>query len=169
MNRLIKISALLMALFIIGCEDKEAENENMILNEVTTDDLNSGPYYFNFVSGKKDNSTWHLKYANVDAGQGFSMPSFSLNNTLMLAIDNSNNFEDIAVSPSTSSFAPDGGRMGYGGSNAALDYNMTTHKVTTSNDNYIIYDTVTHKVYKVHFDEYSSGVVIFRYAELAGK
>ena len=67
MNRLIKIFALLMALFIIGCEDKEAENENMILNEVTTDDVNSGPYYFNFVSRKKDNSTWHLKYANVDA------------------------------------------------------------------------------------------------------
>lgn len=87
----------------------------------------------------------------------------------MLAIDNSNNFEDIAVSPSTSSFAPDGGRMGYGGSNAALDYNMTTHKVTTSNDNYIVYDTATNKVYKLHFDEYSSGVVIFRYAELAGK
>ncbi len=169
MNRLIKVSILLMALFIIGCEDKDAENDNMIIYEVTTDNVSSGPYYFNFASGKKDNSTWHLSYDNLDAGQGFSMPSFSLNNSVMLSVDNTSKFEDIEASPSQSTFSPDAGRMGYGGNNAALNYNMTTHKVSTSNDNYIVYDTATHKVFKVHFDEYSSGVVLFRYAELSGK
>ena len=58
MNRLIKVSTLLMALFIIGCEDNDAENNNMIIYEVTTEDVSSGPYYFNFASGKKDNSAW---------------------------------------------------------------------------------------------------------------
>ncbi len=169
MNRLIKVSTLLMALFIIGCEDKDADNDNMTIYEITTDNVSSGPYYFNFASGKKDNSAWHLSYANVDAGQGFSMPSFSLNNSVMLTVDNSSKFEDIEKSPSPSAFAPEGGRMGYGGANAALNYNMTTHKVSTSNDNYIVYDTATRKVFKIHFDEYSSGVVLFRYAELPGK
>ena len=83
MNRLIKVSTLLMALFIIGCEDNDAENNNMIIYEVTTEDVSSGPYYFNFASGKKDNSTWHLSYTNVDAGQGFSMPSISLHLSLI--------------------------------------------------------------------------------------
>ena len=169
MNRLIKVSTVLMALFIIGCEDKDADNDNMTIYEITTDNVSSGPYYFNFASGKKDNSAWHLSYANVDAGQGFSMPSFSLNNSVMLTVDNSSKFEDIEKSPSPSAFAPEGGRMGYRGANAALNYNMTTHKVSTSNDNYIVYDTATHKVFKIHFDEYSSGVVLFRYAELPGK
>ena len=169
MNRLIKVSTLLMALFIIGCEDKDADNDNMTIYEITTDNVSSGPYYFNFASGKKDNSAWHLSYANVDAGQGFSMPSFSLNNSVMLTVDNSSKFEDIEKSPSPSAFAPEGGRMGYGGANAALNYNMTTHKVSTSNDNYIVYDTATHKVFKIHFDKYSIGVVLFRYAELPGK
>ena len=44
---------------------------------------------------------------------------------------------------------------------------MTTHNVTTSTDNYIIYDTVTHKVFKIYFNEYNSGVVSFKYAELS--
>ena len=41
MNRLIKVSTLLMALFIIGCEDNDAENNNMIIYEVTTEDVGS--------------------------------------------------------------------------------------------------------------------------------
>ena len=87
----------------------------------------------------------------------------------VLSQDNTSKFEDIEKSPSPSAFAPEAGRMGYGGANAALNYNMATHKVSTSNDNYIIYDTASHKVFKVHFDEYSSGGVLFRYAELSGK
>ncbi|CUV09869.1 hypothetical protein MGWOODY_Mmi440 [hydrothermal vent metagenome] len=59
--------------------------------------------------------------------------------------------------------------MQYGGSNGVLTYDMVTHKVSTSNDNYIIYDTISHKVFKVYFDEYSGGVVLFRYGELDGQ
>ena len=35
--------------------------------------------------------------------------------------------------------------------------------------NYIINETVSNKVFKIHFDDYSSGVVIFRYAELTSE
>ena len=54
-----------------------------------------------------------------------------------------------------------------GGANAVLTYNMVTHQVGVSNDTYIIYDTITHRVYKVKFDDYSGGVVIFRFMELS--
>ena len=160
----------LMAIFLfVGCEDEKADNDNMSVNEVTTDNVNDGAYYFNFVSGKKDSSTWHLSYKNLPAGGGNYMPSFALNSTLMLVIENSKKFDAITTSPASSAFAPEGGRMQYGGSNAVLTYDMVTHKVSTSNDNYIIYDTISHKVFKVYFDEYSGGVVLFRYGELDGQ
>ena len=46
---------------------------------------------------------------------------------------------------------------------------MQVHKISVSNYNYIINETVSNKVFKIHFDEYSSGVVIFRYAELTSE
>ena len=94
------------------------------------------------------------------------MPSFSLSNSSMLAVESTMDFEAIEVSPAQNAFSPENGRMQYGGANAALTYNMTSHQVGVSNDTYIIYDTVTHMVYKVRFDDYSGGVVVFRYAKL---
>ena len=169
MKRLVNLLFFIAIFLFVGCEDEKADNDNMSVKEVTTDNVNDGPYYFNFVSGKKDSSTWHLSYKNFSAGGGNYMPSFALNGTLMLAIDNSKEFDAIQTSPASSLFAPEGGRMQYGGSNGVLTYDMITHKVSTSNDNYIIYDTISHKVYKIHFDEYSGGVVLFRYGELDGQ
>ena len=167
MNKLVRKLSLLIIVVFIGCEDNNNDDNKMEIIEIVTDNISEGTYYFNFVSGKKDNSQWHLVYQNLDAGQGFKMPSISINNSVMLAIDNSIKFEEIEHSPSSSAFTPESGRMKYQGSNAVLNYNMTTHKVTTSTDNYIIYDTVTHKVFKIYFNEYNSGVVSFKYAELS--
>ena len=100
----------------------------------------------------------------------YDMPNFSLDNGVMMAVDNSmKKFEEIEEAPSPSAFAPEGGRLQYAGSNAALLYDMQSHKVSTSTENYYVYDTVTHKVFKIYFVEYSSGVVLFRYAELPNK
>tara|TARA_B100000686_G_scaffold44338_1_gene46904 strand:+ start:273 stop:791 length:519 start_codon:yes stop_codon:yes gene_type:complete len=171
MTRLNKIISMIMIFFIIGCEDKNEDDNGIVIYEITTENVSDGPYYFNFVSGTKDNSTWHMVYQNLEVSFGgakYEMPSFSLHNGVMMAIDNSLKFEEINQSPSPSAFAPENGRMKYEGKNAALLYDMQSHKVLTSKENYIIYDTVTHKVYKIYFDEYSSGVVLFRYAELPG-
>ena len=46
---------------------------------------------------------------------------------------------------------------------------MQIHQISVSDSNYIIYDTVSRKVFKVHFDEYSGGIVIFRFAELTSE
>lgn len=172
MHRLIKIGTMIIFLFIIGCEDNADDSTAIIIKEITTDNVGDGPYYFNFVTGEKDNSTWHMLYQNKEVafgGSTYKMPSFSLDNGVMMAVDNTMKFEDIEEAPSPSSFAPESGRLQYEGKNAALLYNMQSHTVSTSTENYFVYDTVTHKVFKIYFVEYSSGVVLFRYAELPNK
>ena len=168
MNKLIKIAPLVMALMLSACEDKDTDNNKAETpQEVTTTNVNDGAFYYNLEEKKQNQSAYHIAYQNVDAGQGFSMPSFSLSNSVMLAIDSASDFESIEVAPARDQFAPESGRIQYGGANAVLTYNMVTHQVGVSNDTYIIYDTITHRVYKVKFDDYSGGVVIFRFMELS--
>ena len=170
MKRLLIGASILMMIPFIGCEDKESDKVNsIIIKEITTDNVNDGPYNYHFENGKVDSSSWHLSYKNLDAGGGNYMPSFSLNNNVMVSINNSISFDQIETAPEAGMFSPSSGRLSYGGANAVLNYDMVTHKISVSDDNYVIYCTITHKVYKLHFDEYSSGVVMFRYAELGAK
>ena len=170
MKRLLIGVSILMMMPFIGCEDKDSDIVNsIVINEVTTDNVNDGPYYYHFENGKVDSSSWHLSYRNLDAGGGMYMPSFSLNSNVMVGIFNSITFDQIETSPDAEIFSPSSGRLSYGGANAVLNYDMVAHKISVSDDNYVIYSTITNKVYKLHFDEYSSGVVMFRYAELDAK
>tara|TARA_Y100001936_G_C15763582_1_gene502523 strand:- start:75 stop:593 length:519 start_codon:yes stop_codon:yes gene_type:complete len=171
MTRIIKITLTMIIFFIIGCEDEAGNNNEMVVHEITTSNVSKGPFHFNLINVEPDSSTWHLLYQNIDVpfgGSTYKMPSFSLHNSVMLTVDNSSKFEEIDQSPSPSSFTSEEGRMQYGGKNAALLYDMANHKVMTSKETYIVYCTVTHKVFKIYFDEYSGGVVLFRYAELPG-
>ena len=170
MKRLLIGVSILMMMPFIGCEDKDSDKVNsIVINEVTTDNVNDGPYYYHFENGKVDSSSWHISYRNLDAGGGMYMPSFSLNSNVMVGIFNSITFDQIETSPDAEIFYPSSGRLSYGGANAVLNYDMVAHKISVSDDNYVIYSTITNKVYKLHFDEYSSGVVMFRYAELDAK
>ena len=170
MKRLLIGVSILMMMPFIGCEDKDSDKVNsIVINEVTTDNVNDGPYYYHFENGKVDSSSWHLSYRNLDAGGGMYMPSFSLNSNVMVGIFNSITFDQIETSPDAEIFSQSSGRLSYGGANAVLNYDMVAHKISVSDDNYVIYSTITNKVYKLHFDDYSSGVVMFRYAELDAK
>ena len=157
-----------MMLPFTACDDNKADETENSMNtiEVTTDNVNDGPYYFNFLEGARNSTSWHLSYNNLDAGGGNYMPSFSLSNAVMLSINNSLKFEDITEIPSTDLFGLSDGKLSYGGDSAVLVYNMQLHTISVSDNNYIIYDTISKKIFKLHFDEYSAGVVIFRFAEL---
>ena len=169
MKKLLIGVSMLMMLPFIACEDNKEDEAQKSVNiiEVTTDNVNDGPYYFNFADAEKNSTNWHLSYQNLDAGGGNYMPNFSLANTVMLNVDKSLSFEDISEIPETSLFAPSNGKLGYMGEHEVLTYDTQVHKINVSDINYIIYDTISHKVFKIHFDEYSSGVVMFRFAELA--
>lgn len=167
MKKMINTLLIFGVFLLASCEDKMDNSNSITFDEVTTSNVNDGPFYYNFVEKKQNETSYHLVYKNVDAGGGFSMPSFSLSNSVMLSIISGSNFESVQVSPAPSQFQPENGRIQYGGSNAVLVYNMDVHKVSVSSDIYIMYDTISHKVFKIVFDDYSGGVVIFRFAELS--
>ena len=167
MNRLLFVLLTFILLVFLGCEDNKSDNESLInIIEVTTDNVNDGPYYFNFNDVAKNITTWHLLYENLEEKDGYFMPSFSLNSDVKLYVDNSLDFEKISTIPSSSLFTSSNGKLKYGGENEVLTYDMQVHKISVSDNNYIIYDTISKKIFKLHFDEYSAGVVIFRFAEL---
>ena len=167
MNRLLFVLSTFILLLFVGCEDNKSDNESLInIIEITTDNVNDGPYYFNFNDVAKNITTWHLLYENLEEKDGYFMPSFSLNSDVKLYVDNSLDFEKISTIPSSSLFTSSNGKLKYGGENEVLTYDMQVHKISVSNDNYIIHDTNLNKVFKIHFDDYSSGIVIFRFAEL---
>ena len=93
------------------------------------------------------------------------MPSISMN--AYIAVDSVNQFSDITSSPSPESFVITTTDIEYGGTHAALTYNMGTHTVSTSGLTYFAYLPMdNHRVFKIHFIEYSSGVLFFEYQEL---
>ena len=168
----INLIVLIAILVMVGCEDSNSENISVLpATEIITTNVNSGPYYFNLVSSKQTldspNASWHILYHNIDAGDGYLMPNININNTVLLSINSISEFEAIQSSPAISLFSPGGDRMQYGGPSAVLSYDMAVHKVGVSNDTYVLYDTISNKVFKVRFDDYSNGVVVFRYAELS--
>ena len=170
---IIKNSSMLIILSLLcfSCEDKGGNQNSSNFIEIITTNVNQGDFLFNFETGQQvqevNSNSWHLKYHNLDTGTGYKMPNIVLNNTLLLSINSTSDFESIDSAPDRSSFSPEGGRMQYGGPNAALNYDMTIHKVGVSKDTYLIYDTVTNRIYKITFDDYDGGVVVFRYSELS--
>jgi|TARA_B000000477_G_C6085222_1_gene225131 hypothetical protein len=170
MNHLKSFLILSWIFFVVGCEDGN-ENNSTDFAEVITSNVNEGDYLYNFSTAKQvandSSSSWHMKYHNLDTGTGYKMPNISLNDNILLYIDTSSDFESITTAPSPSSFQPEGGRMQYGGKNTALSYDMTIHKVGVSSAIYLLYEIVTNRVFKVVFDDYDSGVIIFRFSELS--
>ena len=166
MKKMINTLLILGVFLLVSCEDKMDNSNSIASNEVTTSNVNDGPFYYNLIEKKVNEVSYHIAYENVDAGGGFSMPSFSLNNSVMLSVSVGSNFDSVLDAPDQNNFEPENGRIQYGGDNAVLMYNMATHKVAVSSDVYIIYDTISNKIFKIVFDDYSGGVVVFRFAEL---
>ena len=106
MNKMINIIPILGALLLFACEDNKEEDNSVSFEEVTTTNVNDGPFYYNFVEKKQNETSYHLVYKNVDAGGGFSMPSFSISNTVMLSIISGTDFESVQVPPASSQFQP---------------------------------------------------------------
>ena len=56
--------------------------------------------------------------------------------------------------------------FGYGGSYEVLSYDITVHKVSVINPNYIYLIKSDNDVFKLQFVEYLSGITVFQYAEI---
>ncbi len=157
-------------LFLFGCEDKieEETEEEIITIDVITSNVNQEIFYYNFTNDSIDSINWQIMYHNLEIqGSGYSMPNFSFDSSkVSFAVDSINNFEDIFEPPSISMFQNTFYDLAYLGKYAVLSYDMSIHKVLTSELVYFIYDLETKQVFKIFFNEYSSGVVSFKYADL---
>jgi len=161
---------IILILLLIGCEDKIEEEieEEIITIDVITSNVNKEIFYYNFRNDSIDSTNWQMMYHNLEIeGSGYSMPNFSFDSSkVSFAVDSINSFEDIVEPPPISTFKNTFSNLAYLGKYAVLSYDMSIHKVLTSELVYFIYDLETNQMFKIFFNEYSSGVVSFQYADL---
>jgi len=172
-NKIMKVKNTLFAfslILFIGCENQNNEDiiEEIVVIDVVTSDVNQQSFFYNFHENISDSINWQLMFHNLEVlGGGYSMPSFSLDsNKVVFAVDSLSEFDDIIEIPSISLYMNSTSDLSYLGKYAILNYDMSVHKVSTSNYIYFIYDLNSHQIFKLYFNNYSGGVVSFKYADL---
>ena len=99
----------------------------------------------------------------------YSMPSIILGSNVSISIYNNLSFDDIISIPDDLEWSSDTSITSYEKEYEVLHYNMNIHKISVSTNNHLLRENITHKIFKLHFEEYHSGVVLFSYAELDGE
>ena len=173
MNNLKQFSFLSL-IFIIGCEETNDANGNIIPNstEVVTSDIMETNFYYNLAtkSEVQSDEVWHISAQSkqVDfGGQSYGMPNIVLGNVYAQLSDST--FSEITVPPAqNSSWFQDNSIVEYGEENEIINYNMTTHTVSIVNadQTFIVYEYIGHTSYKVQFLDYTSGIVSFQFTQL---
>ena len=119
MNNL-KLFSFLSIIFIIGCEETNDTNGNIISNstEVVTSDIMETNFYYNLAtkSEVQSDEVWHISAQSkqVDfGGQSYGMPNIVLGNVYAQLSDST--FSEITVSPAqNSSWFQDNSIVEYG-------------------------------------------------------
>ena len=173
-----------LLLFIIGCK-KNIINENNNWSErieVITSNCYETPFYYNLVTNMEDVTNWHVSLQKIEVPFGdFTelMPSIILGHDVHVAIYNSISFDDIIATPADATWSSDTSLTSYGNEYEVLHYkylcskldtgehtHSKEHKIMIMPNNYLIKELATNNVYKLRFEDYQSGVVLFNYSEL---
>ena len=165
-----QLSMLIILLFLVACGDDNdtlnAVEENQILS-VTTTNVNVSDIYYNFISQSQVNieDAWHIGI--VRDTENYNMPSFVPGDVQIAVYENEdfNAFTSIPASYSND-VLEDHSVFGYGGSHEVLSYDITVHKVSVTNPNYIYLIKSDSDVFKLQFIEYLSGITVFQFAEI---
>ena len=150
-------------------KDPAEENENSFeVITVTTNNVNLGNIYFDFLSHSEVNITddWHMGI-EIDTNN-YNMPSFVPDSNLQIAVYDNMDFNDLNTLPDSyqEDVQSDHTVFGYGGSYEVLSYDITVHKVSVTNPGNIYVLKKDSNAYKMQFIEYVSGITVFRYAEI---
>jgi len=165
-----QLSMLIILLFLVACGDDNdtlnAAEENQILS-VTTTNVNVSDIYYNFISQSQVNieDAWHIGI--VRDTENYNMPSFVPGDVQIAVYENEdfNALTSIPVSYSND-VQEDHSVFGYEGSYEVLSYDITVHKVSVTNPNYIYLIKLDSDVFKLQFIEYLSGITVFQFAEI---
>ena len=165
-----QLSMLIILLFLVACGDDNdtlnAAVENQILS-VTTTNVNVSDIYYNFNSQSQVNveDVWHIGI--VRDTENYNMPSFIPGN-VQIAVYENEDFNALTLMPASyvNDVQEDHSVFGYGGSYEVLSYDITVHKVSVTNPNYIYLIKSDSNVFKLQFIEYLSGITVFQFAEI---
>ena len=100
----------------------------------------------------------------------YMMPNFILGATAYMAEYNNVTFENLDSTPDSfmSDYFQDTSVLQYEGPNEIIQYNGQTHIASIRDPErvFVVYELDNHKTYKIQFNEYVRGVVVFRYESL---
>ena len=165
-----QLSMLIILLFLVACGDDndtlKASEENQILS-VTTTNVNVSDIYYNFISQSQVNieDAWHIGI--VRDTENYNMPSF-VPGDVQVAVYENEDFNTLTTMPASylNDVQEDHNVFGYGGSYEVLSYDITVHKVSVINPDYIYLIKSDNDVFKLQFVEYLSGITVFQFAEI---
>lgn len=161
------ILSFLLSMLFITCDKNNDDTETGFIS-VITNNIFYGDWYFNLETNSVDSSTWHIALKNIIIDPSYpSLPSIVLSEDVMVTVVENQQFDDITASPEINTFTANTDIVSLNGTDEVLHYDMEgTHKILVSSNIYFIYDTITHRIYKLNFQEYSSGVLLFQYIEM---
>ena len=161
----------------MGCEENNTNNISLDNIEVITSDCYETPFYYNLVTNTEDATTWQVSLQKIEVPPGDNtMPSIILGSNVVFAIYNSISFDDIITIPANVEWSSDTSLTSYGNEYEVLHYQFTCsnsehthpieHKIMVMPNNYLIKELSTNNTYKLRFEDYNSGVVLFNISQL---
>ena len=165
-----QLSILIILLFVVACGDDNdtlsSSEENQVLS-VTTTNVNVSDIYYNFSSQSQVNIEDAWDIGIVRDTENYNMPSF-VPGDVQVAVYENENFNTLTAMPASylNDVQEDHSVFGYGGSYEVLSYDITVHKVSVINPNYIYLIKSDNDVFKLQFIEYLSGITVFQFAEI---
>ena len=169
MNLFFRLAIILYLLSIISCSDTENIQESNVSEPimVTTSNVNTGNIYFDFLSSSEVSisDNWHIGIERDTSN--YNMPSF-VPGDVQIAVYVNMEFDNLVSLPELymDDIQNDHTVFGYGGSYEVLSYDITVHKVSVTNPNYVYVVRSENNIYKLQFLEYLSGITTFKFAQL---
>ena len=173
-----------LLLFIMGCEENITNEQNACSEciEVYTSNWGQTSFYYNLVTNTEDATNWHISLQKIEVPFGDntqSMPSIILGSDVHVAIYNSISFDDIIATSADATWSSDTSLTSYGNEYEVLHYkyfcsklvtgehtHSKEHKIMVMPNNHLIKESSTNNVYKLRFEDYNNGIVLFNYSQL---
>mgnify|MGYP003302042497 CR=1 FL=1 len=158
-------------LVVSSCEDKNDSVDNSPISDqvinVTTTNVNIDNIYYNLTSQSQVSvdDVWDIGI--VKDTENYNMPSF-VPGSVDIAVYEMLNFNSVVDLPVTfeSDLISDHSLFSYENIYEVLSYDMNVHKVSVTNPDYVYLIKSGDNAFKLQFDEYISGITIFKYGRI---
>ena len=169
--QIFKLIPLVAFLVVFSCEDKNDALDNSPISDqvinVTTTNVNIDNIYYNLTSQSQVSvdDVWDIGI--VKDTENYNMPSF-VPGSVDIAVYEMLNFNSVVDLPVTfeSDLISDHSLFSYDNIYEVLSYDMNVHKVSVTYPDYVYLIKSGDNAFKLQFDEYISGVTIFKYRQI---